>query len=483
MTGANTTSRALAFTEREREVLDLIVRGHTNGEIAEELDISFATAKWHVSELIGKVGVSSREEVADYWRRERSPRRRLTRALRGLLAGPALKLASGGAIAGVAATAVVWVAIAATSDGGSRTIGVSATPTQTVPPATATPVAAQQAGISGRPAVCPTSARATASTSISEGLLCHALNWPEIAATDAGGCDLRSLDFSSTSGPFSHLDHIDFRGCILDGAKLGNVTMFDSSFVGVSAVGADFAYSGFGTADMTGANLTGADLVRAQLQGTNFTNANLLSADLTNAITRGAKWSNTICPDGTNSDANGGTCVGTVSVSDYWPGSGPGGWVAPVCSTNGQGLGAGEWCAFSLYPGLTVSAAGRCTAADIDLSGTDLRWADLRGCELSGVVLAGADFERALLAGANLEGADLTDSKIFLADLTGANLRGAILDGAVISHTTLEDADLTGASTTGALTRGTYKNTTCPDGTNSDVDDGDGRTCTNNLLP
>ena len=54
--GAHTAER-LVWTAREREVLDLIARGHTNGEIAGELGISFATAKWHVSELITKLGV------------------------------------------------------------------------------------------------------------------------------------------------------------------------------------------------------------------------------------------------------------------------------------------------------------------------------------------------------------------------------------------------------------------------------------------
>jgi uncharacterized protein YjbI with pentapeptide repeats len=463
-------------------VLDLIVRGHTNGQIAETLGISFATAKWHVSELIGKVGVSSREEVADYWRQERAPGRRLSRTLRGLLAGPALKLAGGGAAVGVAATGVVWVAIAANSGGSETTtvMAVTATPPQAPSSAIPTP-SAQPSGASNRPAGCPTSAWATEDQSIFEGLLCHALNWPEIASADAGDCDLRGLDLSGSVATFSHLDHIDFRGCTLDGARLPQITMFDSSFAGVSAVGADFAYSGFGTADMTGADLTGADLVRAQLQGTDFTDAILLGADLTNAITRGARWSNTICPDGTNSDANGGTCVGTVSVSDYWPG--PGGWTPPVCSTGGGALDVGKFCAADLYEGIAIDTDGRCHAPFWAPPTTDLRHADLRNCKLAGASLEGADFERASLAGADLAGADLSGVKIFLADLSGANLRGAILDGAVISHSNLEGADLTGASTVGALMRGTYKNTTCPDGSNSDTDDGDGLTCANNLLP
>ena len=54
---------------RQREVLDLLARGHTNPQIAERLGISLDGAKWHVSEVITRLGVDTREEAADYWRR------------------------------------------------------------------------------------------------------------------------------------------------------------------------------------------------------------------------------------------------------------------------------------------------------------------------------------------------------------------------------------------------------------------------------
>jgi len=49
--------------------------------------------------------------------------------------------------------------------------------------------------------------------------------------------------------------------------------------------------------------------MNANMRGTNLTNANLAGANLQGANIKDAIWSNTICPDGTNSDANGGTCV------------------------------------------------------------------------------------------------------------------------------------------------------------------------------
>ncbi|WP_067181761.1 response regulator [Microtetraspora niveoalba] len=50
-------------TEREREVLTLVGRGRSNAEIAEELFISVATAKAHVSRLFTKLGARDRVQL------------------------------------------------------------------------------------------------------------------------------------------------------------------------------------------------------------------------------------------------------------------------------------------------------------------------------------------------------------------------------------------------------------------------------------
>ncbi len=52
------------LTPRQFEVLELVRRGYSNDEIGRRLGISRDGAKFHVSEILGKLAVSSRAEAA-----------------------------------------------------------------------------------------------------------------------------------------------------------------------------------------------------------------------------------------------------------------------------------------------------------------------------------------------------------------------------------------------------------------------------------
>jgi NarL family two-component system response regulator LiaR len=54
------------LTEREMEVLKLVVQGKNNQQIADELVISLATVKAHISSILSKLQVSSRAEATAY---------------------------------------------------------------------------------------------------------------------------------------------------------------------------------------------------------------------------------------------------------------------------------------------------------------------------------------------------------------------------------------------------------------------------------
>lgn len=101
-----------SLTPRQREVLDLIARGKTNGEIAEHLGITLDGAKFHVREILAKLGVESREEAAAWWRADRTRRSRLGDTLRGLVGVVSLKPVAAAAGAAVIAAVAGYVAFA-----------------------------------------------------------------------------------------------------------------------------------------------------------------------------------------------------------------------------------------------------------------------------------------------------------------------------------------------------------------------------------
>lgn len=63
-----------ALSRRECEVVDLIVEGASNGEIAATLDISLSTVKNHISRIFDKLNVNSRTELTALVLRGAGPR-------------------------------------------------------------------------------------------------------------------------------------------------------------------------------------------------------------------------------------------------------------------------------------------------------------------------------------------------------------------------------------------------------------------------
>jgi DNA-binding NarL/FixJ family response regulator len=59
-----------SLTDREREVLVLVAKGLSNQQIADSLVISERTARTHVSNILGKLGVASRTQAALFAIRE-----------------------------------------------------------------------------------------------------------------------------------------------------------------------------------------------------------------------------------------------------------------------------------------------------------------------------------------------------------------------------------------------------------------------------
>src|SRR6266542_699200 len=121
------------LTSREWQVLALLREGLTNEQIARRLDISYATAKYHVAEIISKLGVQTREE-ASAWRPPPKARQRWWRR-----AIAAMTLSKAVAITGAAAVLVGLglVAWAASQNGTAEESTHVVADSNTTPPVTA----------------------------------------------------------------------------------------------------------------------------------------------------------------------------------------------------------------------------------------------------------------------------------------------------------------------------------------------------------
>lgn len=59
------------LTEREYEVLHLLIEGRTNPEIAQKMTVSRSTVKYHISSILSKLGVTNRSEAVSLALRHR----------------------------------------------------------------------------------------------------------------------------------------------------------------------------------------------------------------------------------------------------------------------------------------------------------------------------------------------------------------------------------------------------------------------------
>jgi uncharacterized protein YjbI with pentapeptide repeats len=106
------------------------------------------------------------------------------------------------------------------------------------------------------------------------------------------GTILAGTDFSATG---LELNNSQVQSDDLNGDTFAPGTDFSSG----SVAGSTFQGDSLVDADFSGSNASDADFTGADLDGANFTGAN----------TSSDTWSNTTCPDGTNSDDDGGSCA------------------------------------------------------------------------------------------------------------------------------------------------------------------------------
>ncbi len=141
-----------------------------------------------------------------------------------------------------------------------------------------------------------------------------------LRGVNLSGADLRGAIMYNSKLRDANLSGATLISADLTGANLSGANLRDANLtfarLGGNLTGADLrdanlTNSDLAFANLTRANLTGANLTGTNLTGANLTGANLRGANLTGANVSKARWSNTTCPDGTNSndpDVDGGTC-------------------------------------------------------------------------------------------------------------------------------------------------------------------------------
>jgi Pentapeptide repeats (8 copies) len=118
-------------------------------------------------------------------------------------------------------------------------------------------------------------------------------------------------------------NEIDWHGCDLNGANishqgLSGADLSGANLLGALADGVNFVATHLENANLQHVEFIDADLENAHMDGADLTEANLKDAvmegaELPGATLTGVNWDNTTCPDGTNSDDDGGTCEGHLT--------------------------------------------------------------------------------------------------------------------------------------------------------------------------
>jgi uncharacterized protein YjbI with pentapeptide repeats len=125
---------------------------------------------------------------------------------------------------------------------------------------------------------------------------------------DLSYCNLKGATLSADYALYvSNVTGANLSGATISGYEAlasSNVNGANLSKATISGAGALAATS------MIGANLNGAKISGNTLNSADLTGANLNKAQISFPALHDAFYSNTTCPDGSNSDNDGGTCVG-----------------------------------------------------------------------------------------------------------------------------------------------------------------------------
>lgn len=123
------------------------------------------------------------------------------------------------------------------------------------------------------------------------------------------GCNL-----TGDNGFGTRLKGKDLTDAYFNQAQITNVDMSNTTLTNAVIFGnLNFSGNNFANDDFTNSVIGQQRIQSNSFVNANFTNANLSGSAMTGNDFTGAIWSNTTCADGTNSNNDGGTCIGHLN--------------------------------------------------------------------------------------------------------------------------------------------------------------------------
>lgn len=146
----------------------------------------------------------------------------------------------------------------------------------------------------------------------------NTFNNPSITNSNLSGLNMTTDNFQAITITSSNLTGVNLSNIELGqngGITISSTNLTNANLSGISfgGQGVDFSNDNYTNTNFTGANFSNTSSTSfAGVTGsnTNFTNANLSNVTTTGADLTSPIWSNTTCPDSTNSNDDGNTCVG-----------------------------------------------------------------------------------------------------------------------------------------------------------------------------
>ena len=124
------------------------------------------------------------------------------------------------------------------------------------------------------------------------------------------GCNFTDILLTHSNLASAYLPNSNFTDAFAQ-----DVIFSFANLSGTDFTNGNFMRSLFDSTNLSGAILSGSSFNYADFIDTDFSNADLSNAYLSDSTLQDVIWDNTICPDGTNSDDNGNTCMNNLV---YW---------------------------------------------------------------------------------------------------------------------------------------------------------------------